>query len=229
VTDGVYIALASVPDRLTRLAIEGLALVLLGTFATSTVSGYRAVFSALLAFVVADLGKYLIHRASHVSPWLWSFHLAHHLPGRLSALNALRLHPVNMGYNAAIDTVPLLLLGVPASWAAMSAALRATVGVVQHANLDLDAGRQWLVNAPSYHRTHHDIDATRAHYNFASTLLVWDRLFGTLRRAEAPAVVGVAPGPHRVPAGYVGQLVYPWCGSALDTTCVLACVPWLVR
>lgn len=231
-TDVVYIALASVPDRLTRIVIEAAAIAVLGLSTSASVDGQPLVQTsmlALVAFVVADLGKYLIHRASHSLPVLWRFHLAHHQPSRLSALNALRLHPVNLAYNAAIDTVPLVLFGVSPAIAAVIAALRATVGVVQHANLDLEAGRQWLVNAPSYHRTHHDVDVDAANHNFASTLLVWDRLFGTLARAPAPTVVGVAPTSHRLPVGYVGQTLYPWCGDRLDTSCVLARFRWLVR
>lgn len=231
-TDVVYIALASVPDRLTRIVIEAAAVAVLGLSTSASTDSQplvQTLMLALLAFVVADLGKYLIHRVSHTLPVLWRFHLAHHQPSRLSALNALRLHPVNMAYNAAIDTVPLLLFGVSPVIAAVIAAFRATVGVVQHANLDLETGRQWLVNAPSYHRTHHDVDVDAANHNFASTLLVWDRLFGTLSRAPAPTLVGVAPTSHRLPVGYLGQTLYPWCGDRLDTSCVLARFRWMVR
>jgi sterol desaturase/sphingolipid hydroxylase (fatty acid hydroxylase superfamily) len=219
-TDVVYIALASVPDRLTRLIVEVGAITWLGALALQpgvSRSWLHDLALAGLAFIAADLGKYLIHRASHSVDGLWRFHLAHHQPGRLSALNALRLHPVNMAYNAAIDTLPLVLLGVTPMLAAVLAALRATVGIVQHANLELEDGRQWLFNAPSYHRTHHDVDVGQANHNYASTLLVWDRLLGTLLRASAPRVVGIAPLSHRLPLGYLGQLLYPFCREKLDT------------
>lgn len=228
VTDLTYIALASVPDRLARVAVEAAAVsivALVGTTAmmsSSEATMMELLARALLAFVVADLGKYLIHRLSHENPWLWRFHLAHHQPARLSALNALRLHPVNMAYNAAIDTAAILVFGVGPELAAILATIRATVGVVQHANLDLESGRQWLVNAPSYHAVHHDANSAQANYNYASTLLVWDRLFGTLRRAPRPDMVGVVSTDHRLPAGYFGQLLYPFCGARLDTTCVFA-------
>lgn len=220
VTDVVYIALASVPDRVTRLVVEVGALTVVGAVALqpgAPRSWPHDLALAGLAFVAADLGKYLIHRASHQIDGLWRFHLAHHQPGRLSAMNALRLHPVNMAYNAAIDTLPLVLLGVTPALAAALAALRATVGIVQHANLDLETGRQWLFNAPSYHRTHHDVDVAQAHHNYASTLLVWDRVFSTLLRAPAPHAVGIAASAHRLPMGYLGQLLYPFCREKLDT------------
>ena len=230
-TDLAYIALASLPDRLTRIVIEAGVIMLLAWSSLQQPArpAIESIGLALLAFVLADLGKYAIHRASHHWPWLWRFHLAHHQPDRLTALNALRLHPVNLAYNAAIDTLPLVLLGVAPQWAAVMATVRATVGVLQHANVELETGRQWLVNAPSYHRTHHDVDVREANHNFASTLLVWDRLFGTLHRAPAPERVGVASGSHRLPEGYLGQTLYPWCGERLATSCTLARFRWLVR
>jgi sterol desaturase/sphingolipid hydroxylase (fatty acid hydroxylase superfamily) len=228
-TDLVYIAFASVPDRLTRIAVEAAMVAGLGVVvAAEQTWTARSIALAILAFLLSDLGKYLIHRASHEHPWLFRFHLAHHQPARLSAWNALRLHPVNVAYNAAIDAVPLFLLGVGPTAAAVLATIRATVGVIQHANLDLEAGRQWLVNAPSYHRTHHDVRVDEASHNYASTLLVWDRLLGTLHRAPAPARVGVAS-MHRLPEGFLGQLVHPWCGERLDTTCALARFRWITR
>jgi len=234
VTDLTYIALASIPDRLTRVVIEAasvgvVALVGASAMTSNNASGIELLALGAVAFVVADFGKYVIHRFSHENAWLWRFHLAHHQPTRLSAMNALRLHPVNMAYNAAIDTVAVLMFGVGPEVAAILAALRATVGVVQHANLDLEHGRQWLVNAPSYHAVHHDSIATQANYNYASTLLVWDRMLGTLRRAPRPDNVGVEATDHRLPVGYVGQLLYPFCGARLDTTCVFARAGRLTR
>jgi sterol desaturase/sphingolipid hydroxylase (fatty acid hydroxylase superfamily) len=232
--DLAYIALASVPDRAARIAVEaGTVMVVASVGATAGILSdapkWLQVAGALGAFVLSDLGKYAMHRASHAHPGLWRFHMAHHQPTRLTVLNALRLHPINMAYNAAIDTLPLVVLGLGPGVAAVLATVRATVGVLQHANLHLDEGKQWLVNAPSYHRTHHDTEASSANHNFGSTLLVWDRLFGTLRRAEAPLTVGVAPASHRLPVGYLGQLLYPFCGEALTTTCGAARWSWLVR
>ncbi|MFO0560328.1 MAG: sterol desaturase family protein [Polyangiales bacterium] len=229
-SDLAYIALASVPDRAARLGAEWLALATLSLCCASAprLSLGEAIARGLVAFLLADLGKYAIHRASHERPWLWRFHLAHHQPARIDALNALRLHPVNIAYNAAFDGAAMALLRVPAGIAAVFAALRAVVGLLQHANVEMESGRQWLFNAPSYHRTHHAADVAEANHNYASTLLVWDRLFSTLLRKEAPARVGVAPSDHERPEGYVGQTLYAFCGSKLRTTCLFAKVRWLV-
>lgn len=224
VTDIIYIAFASLPDRITRLVVEAGAIMLLAFFAASAepLTTTSMVLRAVAAFVIADLGKYLIHRASHQHMWLWRFHMAHHQPSTLSARNALRVHAVNTAYNAAIDTIPLVLLGVPASAAAVLATLRATIGIVQHANLHLEDGQQWLVNAPSYHRLHHAVDITVANHNYASSLLLWDRWFATLLRGPVPNKIGIAAVDHRIPNGFLGQLFYPFCRERLFTDCALA-------
>jgi sterol desaturase/sphingolipid hydroxylase (fatty acid hydroxylase superfamily) len=231
-TDLAYIALASVPDRLTRLAVEAAGVALLGAAVaagpSSPLLSPTAWALGLSAFVVADAAKYAIHRASHKLPWLWRFHFAHHQPSRLTARNALRLHPVNMVYNSATDTLVALAFGVHPEIAAVFATLRATVAVVTHANIELESQRQWLFNGPSYHRLHHAIDIETANHNYASTLLVWDRLFGTLLRGKAPDVVGIST-PHRQALSYRGQLLQAVCTDRLDTTCFLARWPWLTR
>jgi sterol desaturase/sphingolipid hydroxylase (fatty acid hydroxylase superfamily) len=233
-TDLAYIALASIPDRLSHVAVEaaGVALVaLVGASAAQVASSSPSLLAwavGVVAFIVADLGKYALHRASHAHPWLWRFHFAHHHPGRLVASNALRLHPVNMAYNGATDAIVAVVLGVRPEIAAVFATLRAAVGVVQHANIDLETQRQWLFNAPSYHRLHHAIDIGIANHNYASTLLVWDRAFGTLLRGAAPEVVGIAT-PHRQARSYRGQVLQALCTDRLDTTCILARWPWLTR
>ncbi len=231
-TDLAYIALASVPDRLTRLAVEAAGVALLGAAVAegplSSLLSPAAWAVGLSAFVVSDAAKYAIHRASHKFPWLWRFHFAHHQPSRLTALNALRLHPVNMVYNSAIDTFVAIAFGVSPEIAAVFATLRASVAVVTHANIDVEAQCQWLFNAPSYHRLHHAIDIKTANHNYASTLLVWDRLFGTLLRGKAPDVIGIAT-PYRQAQSYRGQLLQAVCTHRLDTTCVLARWPWLTR
>ncbi|MFO0712929.1 MAG: sterol desaturase family protein [Sandaracinus sp.] len=219
--DLAYVLLAVVPDRLARVSAEAIALGLLGALVRDDTLSPGALARGLLAFLLGDLGKYAVHRLSHEAAWLWPFHAPHHQPSRVRVLNALRVHPVNVAYNVLLDTLPMALLGVGGVVAVGFASLRAALSVLQHANLDLERGRQWLVNTPSHHRTHHGVSHEDGHSNYGSALLVWDRLFGTLRVAPAPERVGIEGGP-RVPSGYLGQLVHPFCGERLERTCWLA-------
>lgn len=215
-TDLVYVTLAAIPDRLARVAAELALVATLGTALWPPALGLpEQLVRALVAFLVGDLAKYALHRLSHENAWLWRIHAVHHLPERVSVTNALRVHPVNIAANALCDALPMLLLGVTGPLAAVIATLRATFSILQHANLDLERGRQWLFNTPSHHRTHHGVAAFDGHSNYGSSLLVWDRLFGTLRSAAAPERVGVE-GTDRMSRGYLAELWFPLCAHRVD-------------
>jgi sterol desaturase/sphingolipid hydroxylase (fatty acid hydroxylase superfamily) len=49
---------------------------------------------------------------------------------------------------------------------------------------------EWLFNTPSAHRVHHAINPQYLDKNHAGTFIVWDRLFGTWEREDAPCVYG---------------------------------------
>lgn len=75
----------------------------------------------LLAIVLADLGITLVHYASHRSALLWRLHAVHHSVQRLYGFNGLMKHPLHLVLEALGGTLPLLLLGVPQTVAALLA------------------------------------------------------------------------------------------------------------
>jgi sterol desaturase/sphingolipid hydroxylase (fatty acid hydroxylase superfamily) len=44
-------------------------------------NGWPGWMTLTLAFLLADLGKYGMHRLAHERAWLWRFHAEHHAPG----------------------------------------------------------------------------------------------------------------------------------------------------
>ena len=81
-------------------------------------------------------------------------------------------------------------------------------GFFIHANLRWRLG--WLesvIATPAFHRWHHTNDGDRDH-NYASTLPIYDRLFGTwhLPKRGVPSVFGT---DTAVPDGLLGQLLGP--------------------
>lgn len=167
-----------------------------------------------LALLSADLAKYMIHRASHESAWLFRFHAEHHAPDRLYALNGVRLHPVNLLWNLAFDAAPVALFGLDAHAATLLAVTRGAVAVLQHTDADLRLGPlDWIFSTPTLHRFHHSAYLREANANYGSTLIVWDVLFGTRRLPRgqrAPATLGLTEGePH--PVGLRAELLWPFC------------------
>lgn len=166
-----------------------------------------------LGLLIGEVGTYWGHRLSHEIPWLWRFHAVHHSTSHMYFLANTRTHPVDMVVTRLFGMTPLYLLGLAGPGAAGSAApvallLVGTVwGFFIHANLRWRFGPlEWLVATPAFHHWHHS-KSDHINRNYASTLPVLDRVFGThyLPR-EWPAAVGIeAP----MPVSLGGQLLAP--------------------
>lgn len=138
-----------------------------------------------LVFVVGEIGFYWGHRLSHQLPWLWRFHAVHHATERMYFLANTRTHPVDMVVTRLFGLVPLYLLGLAGPGMAGTAAPAALMlvglawGFFIHANLRWRFGPlEWLVATPAFHHWHHSRN-DHINRNYAATLPVLDRLFGT--------------------------------------------------
>jgi sterol desaturase/sphingolipid hydroxylase (fatty acid hydroxylase superfamily) len=221
--DAAYLAIAAVLQPVARLAAHAGAVVIALALADHApvrpwLSGVSPWARAALALGLADLGKYALHRLAHEHAWLWRFHAEHHAPARMHALNGVRLHPVNLLWNLALDAAAPLALGLDGHAIVIIAVVRGTVAVLQHANVALRLGPlSWVLSTPDLHEFHHSADVGQASSNFGSTLIVWDVLFGTRRLPPGrPARLGLA-GDAVQPRRLWNQLVWPWCGSRAET------------
>lgn len=153
----------------------------------------------LLAFLVVELFNYWLHRAAHTVPFLWRFHATHHVVESLSALKAVRTHPVENLFFHLVRNLPLLFLGAGADEVVSAIALGGTLGLLSHANIDVSEGvLGWVVNFPRYHAVHHSMALDESNTNFGCHTVLFDRLFGTFRERETtPPALGVRPGGRR--------------------------------
>lgn len=139
----------------------------------------------VLAFVIGETGFYWGHRLSHELPFLWRFHALHHSSEDMHFLANTRSHPVDMIVTRLFGLVPLYLLGLAGPSAAGSGApalllvLGTLWGFFIHANLRWRLGPlEWILTTPAFHHWHHSRH-DHINRNYASTLPVLDRLFGT--------------------------------------------------
>lgn len=138
---------------------------------------------ALAAFVVAEVATYGVHRAMHALPQLWRFHRVHHVDEPLAWHVAWRTHPVDAAAFALAIGGASWLVGAPALIVAAFVIARRVWTVVLHANVAWPATRlDAFVATPSFHHRHHREDLAPA--NFASSLPVIDRVFGTWAPGE---------------------------------------------
>ncbi|NOU30015.1 MAG: sterol desaturase family protein [Polyangiaceae bacterium] len=226
--DVAYLGIGAVMQPIARGVAEGavaagvLALhAAWPTLAWSRRTGLGTWALALLGLAASDLVKYVIHRKSHESAWLFRFHAAHHAPERIYGLNGIRLHPVNLLWNLVPDALVPLALGLGGTELVLVAAFRGTVAALQHANVELRLGPlDWIFSTPTLHRMHHATNLADANSNYGSTFIVWDLLFGTRNppRPNEPATLGLADGVQ--PPRLAAQLLWPWC-EARAATCRL--------
>lgn len=167
----------------------------------------------LLGLVVGEIGTYWGHRLSHEIPWLWRFHAIHHSTEHMHFLANTRTHPVDMVVTRLFGLVPLYVIGLAGASAAGSATPIAVLligtlwGFFIHANLRWSFGPlEWLIATPHFHHWHHS-RVEHINRNYASTLPVLDRIFGTLHLPRAwPSAYGIE---QPLPQTLGGQLLEP--------------------
>jgi sterol desaturase/sphingolipid hydroxylase (fatty acid hydroxylase superfamily) len=166
------------------------------------------------AILVADLGLTAMHMASHRYRLLWRLHAVHHSVTRMYGFNGLMKHPLHQMIEAAAGVVPLLLLGMPATVAAVLAFAIAIQLQLQHSNVDMRLGplRRVFAWAP-LHRFHHIKYGTSGDVNFGLFFNLWDRLCGTaFDHPQYPLDsddLGIGSRPD-YPGGYRAQLLEPF-------------------
>lgn len=141
----------------------------------------QGAWRAVMAFVVVELAMYATHRAMHRVPALWRFHRLHHRPVALRWHHAWRRHPVDDVLFALTSAAAIGAIGATPWSVAVVVVLRRAWTIVLHAELAWPWSRvdRWFAT-PAFHRRHHDEAAAAA--NFAPTLAVIDRIFGTASR-----------------------------------------------
>jgi len=169
-----------------------------------------------VVFLVADLGRWLQHRALHKVPWLWRIHQVHHSADVLNVFKTGRNHALERFTQQLAMYVPLLLLGPSVQSLYYFGAINGFMGFFAHANLDCRIGPLELVlSGPGCHRLHHSRALAESCTNLGTALVVWDRLFGTYTNPhvrfapDAPRFdVGIEADDH--PRSFLRQLAWPF-------------------
>lgn len=142
-------------------------------------------------FLLDDLAYYWMHRSSHVVNLLWAGHVVHHSSEEFNLTVALRQSSLH-GLLSWLFYLPIALLGVPVTMWLVCHALNLVYQFWIHTReVDRLGPLEWILNTPSHHRVHHGINPEYQDKNFAGTLIIWDRLFGTFEPERAPAVYGI--------------------------------------
>lgn len=154
----------------------------------STVGKWGA---ALALFLGVDCAYYWFHRIAHELNAPWAGHVVHHSSEEYNLAVALR-QGTFQGCFSWVFYLPLALLGFEPRWYAAMSSFDTLYQFWIHTRVIGKLGPlEWVFNTPSHHRVHHARNPQYLDKNYAGTLIIWDRMFGTFVAEQDEPVYGL--------------------------------------
>lgn len=134
-----------------------------------------------VCFILDDLRYYVYHRIAHRSRWVWAEHVIHHSSQHYNLSTALRQSWTSTFTGMFILRIPLVLIGFHPLLIVFVGGINLVYQFWIHTET---IGKMWrpiefIFNTPSHHRVHHATNPRYLDSNYAGTLIIWDRMFGT--------------------------------------------------
>jgi sterol desaturase/sphingolipid hydroxylase (fatty acid hydroxylase superfamily) len=138
----------------------------------------------VITVVLFDYTLWFWHRANHTVPFLWRFHLVHHVDLDLDASTALRFHFGELVLSIAYRVAQIIVIGASSfSVWVWQTILFASI-LFHHSNLRLPIGLERLLTrlivTPRMHGIHHSTCLNETNSNWASLFSCWDYLHRTI-------------------------------------------------
>jgi sterol desaturase/sphingolipid hydroxylase (fatty acid hydroxylase superfamily) len=154
-----------------------------------------------LAVILMDYTLYWWHVLMHRLPFLWRFHLPHHVDLDLDASTALRFHFGELTLAIGWRVGQVALIGVsPLSLSMWQMFLLVSI-LFHHSNVRIPVEVERKLNkvfiTPRMHGIHHSIVQEETNSNWSSGFTMWDRLHGTLRLNVPQEVITIGVPAYR--------------------------------
>ena len=164
-----------------------------------------------LIMLLSDLVQYWVHRAFHRVPFLWQFHAVHHSAKTMDWLAGARMHVLEVFVLRGLTAVPMLSFGFDPAAIQLYVLIVYFVSAFLHANIGWDMGPiERFIAGPRFHHWHHGLEPEAVDVNFAIHFPLIDWLFGTHHMPEGRWPRGYGVADHKVPRGYIPQLLHPF-------------------
>ena len=158
----------------------------------------------ILSVVLLDYTLYVWHVLTHRVPWLWRFHLVHHVDRDLDASTALRFHAGELALSIPWRAMQIAAIGVPANAILIWQNIVLLSILFHHSNVELPIGVERFVArvivTPRLHGIHHSNVPEETNSNWSSGLTVWDNLHGTLRLDVPQQAITIGVPAYSTPA-----------------------------
>eukprot|EP00002_Diphylleia_rotans_P008939 TRINITY_DN1891_c0_g1_i2.p1 TRINITY_DN1891_c0_g1~~TRINITY_DN1891_c0_g1_i2.p1 ORF type:complete len:419 (+),score=88.96 TRINITY_DN1891_c0_g1_i2:45-1301(+) len=144
----------------------------------------------IVAFLGVDLAYYWFHRAGHRVNIGWATHAPHHSSEDYNLSTALRQGCVQTLFSFVFNLpmaffLPPQLYIFHRQWNTIYQFWIHTKAIGKLGFLE------YIINTPSHHRVHHARNPIYIDKNYAGTLIIWDRMFGTFEEEKEEVAYGL--------------------------------------
>lgn len=151
----------------------------------------REWWAYILCLLSIDFCRYWSHRLTHVNRFWWATHVTHHTSKKYNWSVSFRL-----GWTQHIKIIffiPVALMGFDPVLFFICHQIEVLYQFWVHTEYikKLPAPIEFIFVTPSHHRVHHSKNPEYIDKNFGSTLIIWDRLFGTFKAEKAKPEYGI--------------------------------------
>lgn len=168
------------------------------------------------AILMLDYGIYLWHVLTHKLPFLWRFHLVHHVDLDLDSTTALRFHAADMAISAPYRALQVLTAGASPRALGLWQGFFFLSVLFHHSNLRLPLRLERILasvlTTPRMHGIHHSATRAETDSNWSSGLSLWDHLHRTFRLDVPQDGIVIGVPAYRDPAelGIGASLAMPF-------------------
>ncbi len=148
-------------------------------------------WSYILCFVAVDFCRYWSHRISHEQRFWWASHVTHHSSEQYNFSVSFRLSWVQ--HIKIIFFIPVALMGFHPLVFFIINQIAVLYQFWIHTELIDKMPRpiEYIFVTPSHHRVHHATNGKYLDKNYGSSLIIWDRMFGSFQPEEETPNYGI--------------------------------------
>jgi sterol desaturase/sphingolipid hydroxylase (fatty acid hydroxylase superfamily) len=139
----------------------------------------------VIALLLLDYTLWIWHWMNHMVPFLWRFHLVHHVDLDLDSSTALRFHFGELLLSVGYRALQIVVIGCDVTSLWIWQTILFVCILFHHSNLRLPARLDSVIVrilvTPRMHGIHHSDRRDETNSNWSSILTIWDVLHRTLR------------------------------------------------
>lgn len=166
----------------------------------------------IVFFVLIDFLQWAAHYFMHRSNFLWQFHKIHHAQEQLGFASTRHFHFGEYLVLKPAFWIPFALCGFQADmYVVYYVWIAYMLTFLSHCNIKINWGPvKYIFITPETHYWHHSRNIPgRFGNNYASSLVIWDLLFGFFYNPkDKKPILGIPE--NDVPDNFLGQMAYPF-------------------